>query len=806
MLKNYLTIALRNLRKQAGYTFINISGLAVGIACCLLIFLYVRHELSYDRYHEKADRIYRVGLDAKIGDQDFLAPLSPVPMREALVTDFPEVEQAVRLFAFSNTVAVRRGDLRFQEDGFIYADSTVFEVFTYPFLQGDPGSALTEPSTLVITETMAQKYFEDEENPIGETLNIDGSDFRVTGVITDVPEASHFRFDFMASMGTNQAIQNDVWVSNNFYTYFVLQEGNDYKVFEAKLEELVQNYVGPTVQQILGTSIDEYRMSGGRFQYFIQPLTDIHLHSHMDYEMAPNGNVTYVYAFSAIAMLLLVIACINFMNLATARSAGRAREVGIRKTLGSERGQLIRQFLMEATLMSLLALGFALILVQVLLPFFNNLAGTSLTNTYVQDVRFLAGMLGLALVVGFMAGGYPAFFLASFRPVAVLKGNLQQGAKNAGLRNGLVVFQFAISIALIVCTGVVYSQMQYVQQKNLGFDKEHVVVIERGWALRDQRDAFKQEVLSLPEVETVAFSNNVPGGLIGDNAYQKEGASAEELESLRIIYADYDFVETMGFELVAGRSFSRDFATDSTAFILNEAAVKRMGWADPIGQTIMEPVSGPNGTPTRYTVVGVVKDFHFESLQEEIDPLGIQLASFGGNLSLRIRPDDMPNTLAAIEAAWRTFAPEEPFEYSFLDTNFDQLYAAEQRTGQLFTTFAGLAIFIACLGLFGLASFLIQQRTKEVGIRKVLGASVPGLVALLSKDFARLVLIATLVAWPVAYWVSQSWLEDFAYRIDVPWLLFIVAGLVALGIALFTVSYQSIKAAIADPVKSLRYE
>lgn len=804
MLKNYFKITVRNLRKQFGYTTINILGLAVGIACCLLIFLYVQHELSYDRHHEKADRIFRVGLDARIGDKDFLAPISPEPMREALVTDFPEVEAATRLFAFDNVVSVGHDDRYFLEKGFFYADSTVFEVFTFSLLQGDPTTALTDPFTVVLTASTAQKYF-GEANPVDATLLIDGRDYRITGVMEDVPAASHVRFDFLASMGSTRATQNDTWLSNNFYTYFVLHEGVDHEAFEAKLEDLVQHYVGPAAQQALGMTVDEYRAAGGRYRYFVQPLTDIHLHSHLDYEIAPNGNAAYVYALSAIAVLILLIACINFMNLATARSASRAREVGIRKTLGSNRGQLIRQFLLEATVMSLLALVVAILLVQVLLPLFNNIAGTSLTNVYVRDGRFLAGMVGLALVVGVLAGSYPAFFLAAFRPVAVLKGTSQRGS-NTLLRNGLVVFQFAISIALIVCTGVIFNQMRYMQDKNLGFDQEHIVVIERAWTLRDQREAFRQHLLRTPSVQHVSFTNNLPTRLVGDNAWQREGAPANEVQSLRVIYADDHLLPTLDMELVAGRNFSPELATDSTGVILNEAAVALMGWDDPLGQQLIQPELNSDVPGTRYTVIGVVKDFHYESLHQDIDPLAIQLSAFGQYWAVRIAPTDLPETVAALRAAWQQFVPEEPFEYSFLDADFDALYGAELRTSQLFKAFSILAILIACLGLFGLASFLIQQRTKEVGIRKVLGATVPGIVALLSKDFARLVLVAMVIAWPVAYLVARSWLQDFAYRISIPWEIFLIAGLVALAIAFLTVSYQSIKAATADPVKSLRYE
>lgn len=805
MLKNYLLITLRTLRKQAGYAAINVSGLAVGLACCLIIFLFVRHEFSYDRHHEKAERIYRIGFDARIGDASFHAAVSPTLMAETLLRDFPEVEQTTRLFAFSGNVSVRHEDRRFVEKGFLFADSTIFDVFTFPFVQGDSRKALTEPYTVVLTEATAEKYF-GAGDPVGQTLAINDDDYRVTGVIEGVPDASHFHFDMLGSMESNQGgLSNTTWVSNNFYTYLVLPPGYDAQVFEDKLSELVENYVGPVAQEIFGASYEEFMAASG-FRYFIQPLTDIHLHSDLDYEIEPNGNIAYVYALVAIAVLILLIACINFMNLATARSAGRAREVGIRKSLGSERGQLIRQFLFEAICMSTLALVLALALVQFVLPLFNHLADTSLNNAFLSEPFLLIVLLVLALIVGVLAGSYPAFFLSSFRPAQVLKGKVQQGASGTLLRNGLVVFQFAISIALMVCTGVVFNQIRYVQDKNLGFDEERVVVLERAGVLGEQNDAFRQQLLLLPAVEQVSFAAHLPGRLVGDNAYHREGASTEELESLRAMFADHDFVETLGMRLVAGRSFSRDRAADSAAVILNQAAVQRLGWTeDPVGKVITQPaLTGEE--PDYYTVIGVVENFHFESLHEQIDPVIIHLSDFIRYATVRIAPGDLPNTLASIEQTWNAFIPEAPFEYAFLDQDFDAMYAADRQTGRLFTAFALLAIFIACLGLFGLASYLIQQRTKEVGVRKVLGATVPGIVGLLSKDFARLVLVANLIAWPMAYFAMRAWLANFAYHVEMGVGLFVLAAGMALAIALLTVSYQSIRAATADPVKSLRYE
>ncbi len=804
MIKNYLKIALRNLRKHKGYTFINITGLAVGLACCLLIVLFVRDELSYDRYHDNADRIYRITLDALLGEQEIHGPISPAPMAQALVNDFPEVVQATRLFTFRDKTLVRYEDNRFVEERFFFGDSTFFEVFTFPFLQGDPETALVEPNTVVLTESTARKYF-GQQNPIGQTLRVnERTDYEVTGVMADVPTNSHFHFDFLGSLGTLDNSRNPMWVSNNFRTYFLLADGHSPEALQAKFPAMVKNYAGPQVEQFLGITIDQFFASGGRFAFQIQALTDVHLHSQLDFEIEPNGDITYVYAFSIVAFLILLIACINFMNLATARSANRAKEVGVRKVLGSNRRQLTLQFLMESMLLSVIALGVALVLAAVLLPVFNSLSGKALQIDYL-DGFMLSGVIGLAVLVGLLAGSYPAFFLASFSIVNVLKGQGLVGMKSSGLRSGLVVFQFVISIALMIGTAMVYRQVDFIQNKRLGFDKEHVIVLERFNALGPQQQAFKQQIQQHPNVVAVAAANTLPGRSFGDTSFIPEGAPPEEILSLRLLYTDFDLLETLNLELVDGRFFSRDFATDSAAVVLNEAAVKELGWTEAVGKRLVSPSF--NGEETEFiTVVGVVKDFHFQSLREAIRPLGLFIGRNLNYLAVRIQPGDISGTLAAFETQWKTFAPGQPFTYSFLDRDVDALYQADQRTGSLFGTFALLAIMIACLGLFGLAAFTAEQRTKEIGVRKVLGASVSGIVLLLSKEFTKLVALAFIVAAPLAYFATNRWLQDFAFQVAFSWWIFVIAGLAALAIAWLTVSYQSIRAALTNPVEALRYE
>lgn len=806
MLQNYVKIALRNLTKHKGYTFINVSGLAIGLASCVFIFFFVTDELSYDRFHTHADRLYRVALDAKLSETELAAPIAPAPMAMTVMEEFPEVETAARLFTFGGERWLRQGDRRFLEDGVVLADSTFWDVFTFPLIEGDPETALKDPQTIVLTETMADKYF-GRTDIVDETLYFqDTTAFRVTGVLADLPSNSHLDFDFLVSMTTDPNANSTFWVSNNYMTYLVLHPEASPEAIHAKFPDLIEKYAGPQIQQFMGGPYEDFLAAGNYLNYRLQPVTDIHLHSDLQFEVATNSDIAYVYIFTAIGIFLLLIACINFMNLATARSANRAKEVGMRKVLGSSRRQLVQQFLSESMLLSVLAFVLAVGLVALMLPVFNDLTGKEISMAIFRNPMLWSLMILFSLSVGALAGSYPALFLSGFRPAAVLKGELQAGAKNSVLRNSLVVLQFSISIALIVGTIVVYNQLDYVQNQSLGFDKEHVVVVQQAGVLGGQQETFKEALRQSPKVLTAARTAQVPGGLIGQNAYHPEGAAREETRVAGFIFADMDLVETLDIAMAEGRPFSHDFSTDSSAYVINEAAVASFGWTDGVGKKIAQP-GGPNGQIVEGEVIGVMKDFHFRSLHDPIGPMVIQVGNFPmANILVRIEGGDIAQTLGFMEQTWNEFVPNQPFFYSFLDDDFDALYRAEQQLSGIFTGFAMLAILIACLGLFGLASFMTEQRTKEIGVRKVLGASVGQIVFLLSKEFTKLVGVAFVVAAPAAYFAMDWWLQDFAYHTPLGVGTFILAGVLALFIAWLTVSYQSIKAAFANPVDSLQYE
>jgi putative ABC transport system permease protein len=814
MFKNYLKIAARNLLKHKAYSLINVAGLAIGMTCCILILLYVQHELSYDRHHEKAGRIYRVAADIKFGGNHFQMAVAPAPMAEALARDFPEVESAARFRNYGSSLVKKAGDQNFKEERVIYADNAIFDLFTIPLLAGDPRSALTAPDAVVISASTAKKYFGDAD-AVGQSLIFDNADaYKVTGVFADVPDNSHFHFDFIVSLLISDESRNNSWLSNNFTTYLLLKEGADPAALEAKFPTMIEKYLGPQALQILGISLEEFYKSGNHARYYLQPLPDIHLHSDLGVEFEPNGSIKYVYIFSAIAVFILLIACINFMNLATARSANRAKEVGIRKVVGSYQRQLIGQFLAEAVFLSVIAMALALVLVELVLPTFNNLAEKQLQTFYLGNWPLLSALIGITLAVGIVAGSYPAFVLSAFKPVSVLKGNLQAGAKSSRLRSALVVFQFAASVILMVGTLIVKNQLHYIQNKNLGFNKEQVIILHDAYALGEKLDAFKNEVRRNPSIISGTVSGYLPvASNRSDTGFWPEGerSSSENAVSMQIWGVDYGYLQTMGMEITAGRDFSESFGADSSAIVLNEKAVMMFGFDDPIGKKIYTYGFTPGAGLDRdriipYTVIGVIKDFHFSSLRENIGALGLRLGRNRALMSFRFKVEDVAALIVFLENKWKEFAPDQPFAYSFLDERFNNMYRAEQRVGDIFSVFAGLAIFTACLGLFGLASFIAEQRTKEIGIRKVLGATVSNVTLLLSKDFVKLVLVANVIAWPVAWYAMSKWLQDFAYRIEIGWWVFALAGGLALVIALVTVSVQAVKAALTNPVEALHYE
>lgn len=807
MLKNYLKIAFRSLLKNKVYTAINILGLTVGLACCVLILLHVQDELSYDDFHPNKEQLYRVALERIYPDYTSYYAIIPSGFSEAFAEEIPEVEKSTRLVGFptfTNTVVYE--EKVFEENYVFFADSNFFDVFDYDILQGDPNAMLKNPNTVLLTKSTAKKYFGDE-NPVGKTIKVNNNDTEVVGVMQDIPENSHMKFDFLSSSVNLGFLGQPNYTGFSSYTYLVLAPGADPQQVEAKIPAIVERYASGQIERELGISYEEYTAAGNGYHYFLQPITDIHLHSNLQSEIQPNGSITYVYIFVSIAVLILLIACINFVNLATARSSERAREVGVRKVMGSDRVQLIRQFLTESVFISFVSLALAIATIQLILPFFNDLAHKDLSLNLLGNTMIGPLLLGFALLVGLLAGLYPAFYISAMKPVEVMKGKFQGNKKGSWLRNGLVVFQFAISIILISGTLVVNNQMDFIQNKRLGFEKENVLVIDNVANL-EQPDAYKQELRNLAGITSVSGTNTMPGGNFFGIQFQKPGDP--EVFTAKGMTVDDHFVETMDITIKEGRSFSEDF-DDSLNVILNESAVRALGLEDPVGARLSNTNTVNNEqVTTLYNVIGVAENFNFESLRTEITPL--VLLSTGSQygfetlVGVRLSTSNFNEIIAQIEEIWESMAPGTPFSYTFLDNDLANLYQAEQTSAKIFVVFALLAIIIACVGLFGLAAYTAYQRTKEIGVRKVLGATVPGIVMLLSKDFAKLVGIAFVVAAPAAWIIMQSWLQNFAFRIELNILTFAIAGIASLLIALLTVSYQAIAAAVVNPVNSLRNE
>ena len=826
MLKNYFKTAWRNMIRNKVSSFINITGLAIGIASVILILLYVQDELSYDRFIHQSDHIFQVNLNGNLDGNEFLTGNTPPPAGPSMVNEFPEIEASVRIY--------RPGDImvRYEEGGktasyfteknILGVDSNFLQVFTYQLMQGDPSKCLENPNSIVITEKAAKKYF-GNRNPIGKILlfDIERTPFKVTGVLRDIPSQSSLQFDMLAPISSYPVVKRFswswVWLQVNTYVKLrsnVSIDKANIKKLEAKFPAMVKKY-GASGFKRVGKPLDELIRKGGKWDLQLQPLTSIHLYAGSmgtNARLTTLGNIKYVYIFSVIAIFIIILACVNFMNLSTAQSAKRAKEVGIRKVLGSEKRQLIKQFLGEAMLFSVLAAVVAIILVLLLLKPFNEIAGKSLDFNLLFSGNVWMFIAGLIIITGLLAGSYPAFYLTSFKPVTVLRGIrlFKSGLGNLFVRNGLVVFQFAISTALIVCTIIVYNQLNYTRNRNLGFNKESVVIISNSERLENSEESFRQEITRLPGIINATISSGIPASYNFGDGYEPEPAdSTEHPDSdigLASFMVDYDFIPTLQIEMVKGRNFSKDFS-DSASVILNETAVEQIGWKDPIGRTLGYP-----GNSQSFKVIGVTKDFNIGSLQQMISPFALfhtssQTYSMGHSYIIaRMKPGNTVNNLNQLESKWKSFSPDAPFDYSFLDGELNALYRSEQRMGAVFIIFTVLSIFVACLGLFGLAAYTAERRTKEIGVRKILGGSVQSLVIMLSKDFVRLVLFSATIAFPVAWWFMHKWLQDFAYRISINWWVFAAAGVAVLLIALLTVSFQAIKAAIANPVKSLRTE
>jgi len=809
MFSNYLKIAWRNLLKNKTFSLINIIGLASGLACFILITLYIIDELSYDRYHEKAERIYRINSDIRFGGTDLNMAVSADPMGATLKKDYPQVEQFTRIYASEGSKLFKKDNVFITEERVVYADSTLFDVFTFPAVTGNTKTALNEPNTVVVTESTAKKYFGSAEAAMGKTMECNDERnklYKVTAVIKDIPKNSHFIFDMFLSMD-NVNYNFNTFLSHNFHTYIVLKAGADYKAFEKNFVQVIDKYILPEAKQFMQIeSMNDFEKTGNRLSYSLIPLTDIHLRSERGVELGVNGSMQYVYIFGAVALFILLIACINFMNLSTARSASRAKEVGIRKVLGTEKKLLVRQFLAESTLTSFIALLLAVAFTWLALNWFNDLAAKEFRMTDLLKPGFLLFLLTMPVAVGLVAGSYPAFFLSSFKPIAVLKGKMNTGFSKSNLRSTLVVFQFFTTILLITGTIVIYKQLNYIQSTKIGFKKEQVLVVDNPSMSRSTAESFKAEVSKLSGVKSSSFAGFLPvsNSSRNDNTWSTEAVMTQKngfnMQNWRI---DYDYIPTLGMEIIKGRNFSPQYGSDSTALIINEATAALIGGADPIGRKLYTS----NGqTPIVYTVVGVVKNFNYESLRKNVSPLCFRLSNNKWATAFRVETKDMKNLLAQVESKFKAMAPGMPFSYNFLDESFDRMYRDEQRIGKVAFSFSFLAILIACLGLFGLATYMAEQRTKEIGIRKVLGASVSGIVQMLSKDFVKLVLIACVFAIPLAWWGTSQWLQNFAYRVSIGWWVFAAAAVIALIIAVLTVSSQAVKAALSNPVKSLRTE
>ena len=803
MWKNYTKVALRHVGKHKGYAFLNVAGLAVGLACCLLIVFFVQDELSYDRHLPDVERIYRVTLQESSEGRSVQRAATPPALAPTLMREFAEVQQAVRFSKFTSPT-LRIGGRTFYDVRYSTADDGFFDIFRLSFVWGDPATALDEPNSVVLTRSAAKTYFGDV-NPLGHRIigpeRFAHPEMVVTGVIEDIPSNTHFSFEVLinreAYVARDSRAGDEQWWLYGDYTYVLLSGTPEVAAatLASKLPLLPKKYLS--------------ERPGSQFSFHLQPVTRIHLYSHLEHEFQPNSHAAYIYVFGGVALLILLIACINFMNLATARATQRAREVGVRKVVGAHRGQLVRQFLGESILLVGVATALALVLAWAALPLFNQLSGKVLALQGALSAWFWLGVPGVVVGAGVLAGGYPALFLSAFRPALVLKGGVGSGLSwTARVRQGLVVFQFTISIILLIGVAVIYNQWTYMQKADLGFDKEHVVVLPyRSMEPSVTPETIKQELLRHPGIERVSMSRFVPTeDIVVNGSPMPEGADYEMPVYWHVV--DIDYIDTFGLDLIEGRGFSNLLASDTVgtygAFVINETAVKRFGWTEPLDKALLNPFSGEE----LGRVIGVVRDFHMTSLHEEIQPLVYWVGSGRSyrRLIVRLNPGQVSEAMAFLEQQWARFAPGRSFDYFFLDERYDALYRSEQRLSRLIGVFALLAVGVACLGLFGLAAFTAEQRTKEIGIRKVLGASVESILVLLSKDYVKLVLWAVGLASPVAYLATQQWLAGFAYRIDISWRIFLMAGSIALLVAVLTVIYQSIRAALADPVESLRYE
>ena len=795
MLRNLFKTALRNILRDKVYSLINMLGLTIGITSSIFLLFYVLDELSYDKYHSNNESIYRVITNITEVDDEFTWVVAQVPFAPTVRDKYPEVEKSVRFMGTGRTL-YKNGDLKFYEEEIYAADSAVFEVFSYDFIAGDPVTALYDPNSIVLTKELAVKYF-GKTDVLGEALEANDEQYKITGVIENVPKNSHFSFDGLISVASlDERRQQGNWGSFGVFTYLFAPNLNNPREFETKLHDIYDEFCA-----------EMFKPLGIDFQYKLQKITDIHLHSRYEGEADVNGDIKYIYIFCAVAIFMLIIASINYMNLATARSARRSREVGIRKVIGSHKWQLVSQFIVESMLLSCLAFVLSLIIVAAILPFFNDLLDKEITLSILLRPDILASLLGILVFVGTLGGSYPAFFLSSFNPSVVLKSKMTSKGGNAFLRKGLVITQFSISIIMLVCTWLVYDQLQFLREKDLGFDKEHVIRMSLSTNdMRQKYNTLSIKLNRLPDVKSVATASTSPGYGIGKNLMNVEDQNGEMVErGIDLYRIDYDYLLTLGFEIIEGRNFSRDFPSDTSAAVLvTESMADRMGWDNAIGKKFSYLRNDDEEEAEPMRVVGVVKDYHHASLYDIIEPILFLPSENNRVLHIKIDGSDIQSTLKSVEGVWKEVQTDQPFEYTFLDQEFHEQYQNDERRGQVFTIFAGLTMGIACLGLLGLASFTAEQRTKEISIRKVVGANIQSLVFLISKEFVLLVIISIIIGLPISYYFMEQWLQSFAFAMKISWTSFAIVSAVTLVITFTTVSYHTVRAAIANPVDALK--
>jgi putative ABC transport system permease protein len=808
MLFNYFKIALRNIRRQKFYAFINITGLTIGLVTSLLIILYIIDEFSYDRFHKDAGRMYRINLMGRLSGQEFKSAYTSAPVASGFMNEIPGVEQACRI-ALWKDIPVEHQEDKFTERTVLVADSNFFDFFSFRLISGDPESVLARPENIVLTESAAKKIFgytgPGDNRCIGQSLEF-GKEKQIciiTGIVEDPPSNSHFHFSMILSMESWEFSRNPVWVSNSLLTYIKLDERMNRDMVESQIPELVKKHIGPQAQQYLGISFEEFLEKGGAYGFYLQPLTEIHFSSDADLHVEPGGNMKTIYLLIGIVVFIIVIACINFMNLSTARYSGRAKEVGVRKSLGSTTRRLRTQFLTESVLYTLISLLLAQVILLIILPQFNMLSGKLLNIKALYNFYYMTAILCLVVITGIIAGSYPAFYLTSFKPVEVLRGKIKAGMKSKGIRSMLVVFQFTMSTGLIICTLLIYKQLQHIQNKDIGFDKNNLIVIKNTGSLGTNKNAFKEELLKMAEVEDASISNLVPPDVSYSDLFRPVGEDSQERGSNYCV-ADENLMSTLKLTMADGRFFSKEFSSDVNGVVINETAARLFGFENPVGEKI-QTFWKENNEDTR-EIIGVVKDYNFQSLEEGITSLLVFYGKEGDNIIVRLTPGDINKKINLIESTWKSFPENGSFDYSFISDDFKAKFRKEQQLGKIFLVFTLLAIVIASLGLLGLASFTAEQRSKEIGIRKAMGASPGSIIQLLSMEYLNLVFISFFIAALFSYLIIYWWLKNFAYKTDVGIISFLAGGVIAILIAVLSVSYQSFKAASRNPVDSLKYE